>query len=349
VPVTLATVRGEVAAFAQDGVRIAWIDGEDGCDSRIRLRTLATGSQRTLGNAGRWGENQCLEMYLLPTVPFALAGTRVAWGGFDTCCNSGYGGVATVAPGEKPRTLESLVWAERWSGDYLTGVAGDRATLLYSTVIVTQTPDSPDECFNGPCVFTVTKGAVKRVIGRSISALPGLPPSAAIAVSGSRVALVPAALGPFRCTKRCDGFFGGPTARPNGPVEIHDASTGELVAQFSPAGTVQAVALSDKIAVVLVRTGRNKRIERYDAQTGKLIGATSVPATTADTLAAAGTRIVFQTGRKISLLDSTTSKASLLTTAGSTPIGLSIEGRRVAWAENGSKTQARVRAITLPR
>ena len=61
VPVTLLTVRGQIGAFAQDGGRIAWIDAAGGgCGFHnpwIRLRTLATGLQQTLGGADIWGFN----------------------------------------------------------------------------------------------------------------------------------------------------------------------------------------------------------------------------------------------------------------------------------------------------
>jgi hypothetical protein len=57
---------------------------------------------------------------------------------------------------------------------------------------------------------------------------------------------------------------------------------------------------------------------------------------------------VFSTGRTIRLLDSRTRATSVLATAGSRPIGLSVSGRRVAWAEN-IRGRGRIRALTLPR
>jgi hypothetical protein len=64
---------------------------------------------------------------------------------------------------------------------------------------------------------------------------------------------------------------------------------------------------------------------------------------TADIIDIAATRIVYHVGRKIFLLDGVTGKTSLLAVSHEPPVGLSIDGRRVAWAEN-----VRIRAITLP-
>src|SRR5262249_58400016 len=64
-------------------------------------------------------------------------------------------------------------------------------------------------------------------------------------------------------------------------------------------------------------------------------------------LSMSGNRVVFRAGRTIELLDAATQKISVLTVARSRPIGLSIEGRRVAWAVNADG-RGLVRAIVLP-
>jgi hypothetical protein len=56
--------------------------------------------------------------------------------------------------------------------------------------------------------------------------------------------------------------------------------------------------------------------------------------------------IVFRVGRSIYVLSGRTPK--LLARAPGTPVGLSIEGRRVAWAVN-PKGHGRIVALTLPR
>jgi hypothetical protein len=163
---------------------------------------------------------------------------------------------------------------------------------------------------------------------------PGRTSRSRIAAFGRRVALVPARRF-SHCATACDSFP-GPAAASNGPVEIRDAATGALVASFSPKGTVKAVAVSAQVVAVLVQRGPSKQIERYDAETGAPVDTTTVPSTTANTLAIAGPAIVYQTHREIWLYDARGGKKTRLARAGATPIGLSIEDRRVAWAENVS-------------
>jgi len=142
---------------------------------------------------------------------------------------------------------------------------------------------------------------------------------------------------------------------------VRNATSGALITKFSPVGTVEAVALSQRMAAVLVQRGTDKRIDRYDATTGSLLGSTTVPATTEDTLAMASKAIVYSTlvlrdpriggaDTKIWLLDPRNGRATPLATTRETAIGLSISGSRVAWAEDlGISTKARIQAITLPR
>jgi hypothetical protein len=56
---------------------------------------------------------------------------------------------------------------------------------------------------------------------------------------------------------------------------------------------------------------------------------------------------VYSVGRSIYVLKRQPA-AKLVWRASSPPIGLSIEGRRIAWAENGGQT-ARIRALTIAK
>ena len=134
---------------------------------------------------------------------------------------------------------------------------------------------------------------------------------------------------------------------PNGAVEIRSGD-GALVSSFSPAGTVRAIALSPATAVILVEASdRSRRVERYDAATGTLLGATPVQPITANNLDIAGGWIVYRTGRAIRLIDVVTGAKRLLVISLATPLGLSIESRRVAWAEN-RLSHGRVRSVLAP-
>jgi hypothetical protein len=337
IPETLVVQRGGIDAFAQEGGRIAWIGGP--CYA-VHVRTLSTGRQRVVGSAAGWGDIDCYAVDLV----FALGGSRAVWGGYNDSSNHSYGGVKTGALGSRPRILDGLELTYYIWGEYLTDAAGDGSTLVYSLVSVDlANPDQDlDQCLPR-CLWRVDGGAVKRVVGRTATRLPNARPSVAISASNGRVALVPADL-----SERRD-----PTPRSvsGGPVEIRDAVTGAPVTTFAPSGTVTDVALSGRRAAVLVESGDLKRIAIYDATTGSLRRSTNVPASTASEIDIAGRRVVFSTGRQVRLFSAATGGKRLLWTASARPIELSIEGRRVGWAENvrgGGRTTGRIRAISLP-
>ena len=81
-------------------------------------------------------------------------------------------------------------------------------------------------------------------------------------------------------------------------------------------------------------------VERYNAARGELVTAATMPG--ASHLAIGTGGIVFLVGRTIYTIRA--GHPALLWRAATKPIGLSIEGRRVAWAASG-----RIKALTLPR
>ena len=89
------------------------------------------------------------------------------------------------------------------------------------------------------------------------------------------------------------------------------------------------------------------RIEWYDPRSGVELGSTAVAATIAPQLSVSGGKIVYRTGRTISVLDSANGKRSIVTTASATPIGLTIEGSRIAWGENIAG-RGRIMALQIP-
>jgi Tol biopolymer transport system component len=129
-------------------------------------------------------------------------------------------------------------------------------------------------------------------------------------------------------------------------VEVRNTFSGAVLARFAVEGKPRAVALSSARIAVLVEQGRSKRIE-LRGRGGKLERSVSVPAVTDAELSTAGPWIVFRTGRTIRLLDARNGRTSVLAVAREIPVGLSIEGRRVAWAEQ--TTPSRIRAIFLPK
>jgi hypothetical protein len=128
-------------------------------------------------------------------------------------------------------------------------------------------------------------------------------------------------------------------------VDVREVPTGRLISRFEANGRVKSIALS--AAYGAVATYRPS-IELFDSETGQRLASV---AAAAERVAISGTHVVFAIGRTIKHLDVRTQRVSQLAIASSRPIGLSIEGTRVAWAENlpprTSRNRARIRAISL--
>jgi TolB protein len=98
---------------------------------------------------------------------------------------------------------------------------------------------------------------------------------------------------------------------------------------------------------VLARTGR-AQMTLFAAAGGAPLHVVSVPSAPPLELAGiSGRRVVFRSARTIRVLNGATLRVSTLATLAHDPVGLSVTGRRVAWAEN-SGSGGRIRALTLP-
>jgi Tol biopolymer transport system component len=121
--------------------------------------------------------------------------------------------------------------------------------------------------------------------------------------------------------------------------------TGRVLARIEPGGVVAGVAVTARTASAVVRVGPSRRLEIYAPRRRTV----ALPRTPAPTLVGgSGTTLVLRLGRDIYAVDARTGRRRLLARAEATPIGLSIAGRRVAWAEN-SGGRAYVRAVEVPR
>jgi hypothetical protein len=341
-PTTLVTSKGRIHAFAQDGGRIAWAAGR--C-ATVRIKTLRTGRKQAVGSLAfhnAFLSDPCSVARLVsPSIELALAGTRALWEFIiDVRCVEFTAQVRTGALRERQRILERLEFG--CGGGWFEN-AGDGSTLVYFNTSVDYIYDEACE-ERGECRFRVDAGSVARVSSGLRVRVPRIPPLAALAVSGDRIAVVPA-------DRRA---FDTPSveAALNGPVQIRDPKNGLLLRSFAPAGAVKAVALSGRrLGVLVADTADAKRIERYDIGAGVLLGSTLVSPEVEAELAIAGRRILYRVGRAIYVMDVDTGVSSLIATANADPIGLSIEGRRVAWAENAASQagiRGRIRAVRLP-
>jgi hypothetical protein len=322
-PRTLFIEQGTIHKFAQDGDRIAWVGGRH---YDVHLRGVSKPRGWLLGHAGP----------NFKAATLVLGGTRAVWAQYSGVLSRQVS-ITTAKPGLKPEavdTLSAMDFYDGLPGRHLTDLAASAETILYGEAQVT--------CWGDIGECELTGGGVRRVqrvdAHRAARLIPGVPPALAIATSGRRVAVLPAVL--------ADPHEPDLTAAPNGPVNVYDLS-GHRLAQVVPQGTVSEVALSwPDLAVIVTRSDATTVIERYDAAHERLIAATSTPDTTRDaTDLSIGTgAIVFREGNTIYRWWNIGSSPSVLWRSHGKPVGLSIEGRRVAWAANG-----RIRALTLPR
>jgi hypothetical protein len=269
--------------------------------------------------------------------PLALAGTQALWTSYD-----GGNTLETHVHSGSPTLGERTVY-ELFSmpgpadGGYLGGLAGHGATLVFGA--------TGQRCDNEyDCRRIDVDGSVKRVRADAQD-VAGITPSVMLATSSNRIAVVPAK------TPRFYPDIGPPRAAEFAPVQVFDLS-GRLISSVVPPGTPRAIALSwPKLAVLFEFPDGSRQIQLYDARTGaywaEAGGALfrNVPVTV-KRVSVGSSGVVWAVGSKIYVLRG--GKTQLVWRAKAAPIGLSIEGRRVAWAMN-LKGRGRIVSLTLTR
>jgi hypothetical protein len=334
---TLLTVKAPVRALAQDSGRIAWISAKWHVDVRGTGRKPKT---VFVGTAHPYPQNSGEPSQL------ALAGARVVWtrhgGGNFLETAVWVGKVGGKQPNKLIFTAESL--REKGPGSYYGPLVGAGSTLAF-TVVDYECVDQND-CSQLAEQPSPTNGVFFVTGTTRFTQLPVVVPGATeLAVSGNRIALLPA---PEQVSVT-QIFPGPPPAAAAGtPVEIRDAVSGSVIAEFTPPGTVRALALSGSVAAVVDELADGTRqIERYDAATGALLGTTGSIAV-GERLSASGNTLVYTVGgRKVEAMDLTTGALRVRAVSLGAPIGLSVVGKRVAWAVN-VHGHGRVLALTLP-
>ena len=318
---TLVSLRTRIDEFAQDGGRIAWFAPDARkCASRLVVRSLTTGHEVRLGNrkSGLCGVDAGL------AVALALAGDRVVYA-LESGGNTEVDGeVVTVAAGD--RRARTVV---RYAFEYGQGfpdpgviVRGDGPT---SVAIAMGQPLDPSDY--GPCPGCNTLWRVDRD-GKARRLSP-FGAAVDIAIAGKHIAV----------------------ATRTGSVELLDQN-GHLIRKIDHPGNPEAVALSGRIVAVLSSNGR---LAVYAVSSGRRLWLIQLPLRSKllpAPLSAAGTRIVYSRGKKIFVADAATRRIRQLATAARNwVIGLSIEGNRVAWAENigayPNPVRGRIRAVQL--
>jgi hypothetical protein len=341
-----------IDAFAQDDGLVAWFApavGPKGCNA-VWVWQLG-GAQQRLPAQGPKFHNVTCSWQVPPGSPVGLAiaansgSPALLWSLHESAAQAlkfdYVVGAAVADPNE--RRFQEVAHANHGAGLWLGGLAGSGTTLVYAVaqveykdqVACLTTPNVP-----GACALNVTGGGIYRVVGRrQPQPVRGAPPAVAVAASGTDVAYLPAA--------PVAGPNGQPMPSATAPVEVRDITTGSLVVSVVPGGSPQAIALSDTVLALLVRTAAGQTLSWYDLTSGKQLGTLPAPKGTAPALSTSGTVIAFRAGRSIRTVDVQSGQLQTLATAAATPVGLSVADNRVAWAENIAG-RGRIEAVTLP-
>jgi Tol biopolymer transport system component len=124
-------------------------------------------------------------------------------------------------------------------------------------------------------------------------------------------------------------------------IELRETATGRVLSTFNSDRLPSEVALAGS-RVALLYAGQ---LEIRDLNGNLLRQATLARA---ENLSFSGRWVVYRTGRTIRGLDVRNGRSILITRAANIPVGLSLDGRRVAWAEQPTVSKSRIRAAVLP-
>jgi hypothetical protein len=330
---------GTISAFAQDDRLIAWFTPDaKGCNA-VHVRSVFNGLKVDLPKQQDSHNVTCRWTVGSSPVTLAVAGTtsNVLWTlhessplQFDYLVGAG-----SAPSGQRERRFHEFAHTSRGNGLWFGGVAGDGTTLVYAVTSV----DYKDEagCLAGTdsCAMRVAGGGVYRLVGWKPKLVPGTTHGAvAIAAGGGRIAYV----GTGSVTKR-----GKPVAGADLPIQVVDAVGGRVISSIQPQGTPIAIDLSAHVLAALERTPLGLRLAWYSPSSGLPIGSAPVALATSPELTVSDRLVVFHVGRSIRAVEVATGRIKTLITAAARPIGLSIEGSRLAWAEN-LEHGARIRA-----
>lgn len=333
-PQTVFVQRAPIAAFAQDGPYIAWFtQGRRGCN-RVRVRSLRNGLQVALPSEGTRNVT-CRFEPANGRVGLALAGTRALWALPQAApLPLDYLLGASVAS-EAERRFQEVAHTTRGVGQWLGGIGGDGGTLAYAVTTVDYADEAGCLAGSGPCTLVRSGGGVYRISGRQRVRVPKTGPAVAVAVSAGAVAYVPTG---------GIGARGRPLPGADLPITIVDARSGEQIAAVLPQGVPLAIALSRHVLASLERTPLGLRVAWYRRATGAPLGSVPVPRRTAAALTANDRHVVFRVGRSIRTVDVATHRIRTLARTGALPIGLSLDGNWLRWAEN-RRGVGRIRAL----
>jgi hypothetical protein len=312
-----------VQELSLSGSRLAWTREGPSC-IRVYRYSFATEIPTPLTRA------RCVVTSAGGLAGLVLTGRRVYWteskgGNSETSWSLR----STVAPYRAMKVAAGHVWCGAGGcscgadlGTALGPTSGSSTTFVYSTHDLSGEPDCEDfgtGIVTGSRVHSLVAGPS----GLRAAVVPNTPGAAILAYRGGRIALVPLQ----------DGQ--SPT-EPAGLVEVRSVTSGALISQLSPAGTIRALALSRSVVAVLVRGANGNRIVRYAIATGERLGKTPVPASVdPESLDIAYSRIVYRAGREIRVIRVETGQSRLVHRVSFdrsfTLNGVQIAGDRIVW------------------
>ena len=331
-----------VSAFAQDGPLVAWFTKAPSlkvCNS-VHVLSLGNGLQANLPQQARVRNVTCTWQVGGAPIPLAIdSNANTLWTlrestplQYDYLIGAG-----ALPANQNERRLQQLAHTSKGAGLWLGGIVGSGNTLAYAVTSV----DYQDEagCLAGTdtCAMKIESGGVYRFDGWHPKLVYDRA-AVALAASDSAIAIVPT----DSVTKG-----GKPVAGADLPVVVVDATTGSEISSFSPEGTPVTIALSEHVLATIERTPIGTRIAWYNPLTGAAIGSAPVATATAPELSVSDKYVIFRIGRSIRSIDVATGRIRTIARAASTPVGLSLVGTRLAWAENLKNGGARVRALFL--
>jgi hypothetical protein len=340
IPKTLVSLPGaKIVGFAQNGPFVAWfVKGAGRCNT-VHIRSLANPLSAVVPNVGARNVTCTWQVGNGP-IPLAIdANANTLWTlrestplQYDYLIGAG-----ALPANQSERRVQQLAHTSKGAGLWLGGIVGSGSTLAYAVTSV----DYQDEagCLAGTdtCAMMIAGGGVYRFEGWHPKLVYNRA-AVALAASDNLIAIVPT----DAVTKA-----GKPVAGADLPIVVVDAKTGSPVSSFSPQGTPVAIALSEHVLATIERTPIGTRIAWYNPQAGTAIGSTPVATATAPELTVSDKYVIFRVGRSIRSIDITTGRIRTIARAASMPIGLSLVGSRLAWAENLKSGDGRVRSLYL--
>jgi hypothetical protein len=333
---TLVTLSNRITSFAQDGAFLAWTAGPKKFGftcGRPYIQRLSSGIRRVLR-----GGMPCKQ-------GITIGQGRALWTTAPQLCGNCVGAAAETATfwHTRVRFLGDFteVPGEDFNGFRLTGVASDGGLRVLSWIFFE--PVASDPCWDVDVVcssWAIPKGHISRLVEGKREQVDGRLRAALLSVGGGHIAFAPA-------MRPADGPPVKIVAAEDGRIDVRDR-TGALLARVFPTGTALALAVSrTEVAVLLEKSDGSRVIERYLLADQSLVATTPVPATTSPSgFDMAGEWIVYHDGGQIFVTDRT-GTAQLVLTLQTEPIGLSIEGQRIAWAQNRTGIH-RIRAVAPP-